>query len=95
MWTSRDRRQDHRRGRRLRHRADRRVGDQREDFRLRGRQFAAGAFDRTLGFIYGLARGLVLVAIAYLFYGWLLPLDRQDDWVKNARSLPMIRQAAR
>jgi membrane protein required for colicin V production len=51
---------------------------------------AAGAFDRTLGFFYGLARGLVLVVIAYLFYGWLIPFDRQEEWVKNARSLPMI-----
>jgi len=51
---------------------------------------AAGAFDRTLGFFYGLARGLVLVVIDYLFYGWLIPVDRQEDWVKNARSLPVI-----
>ena len=51
---------------------------------------AAGAFDRTLGFIYGLARGFVLVAIAYLFYGWLTPPDRQDQWVRSARSLPYI-----
>jgi membrane protein required for colicin V production len=50
-----------------------------------------GAFDRTLGLIYGLARGLVLVSIAYLFYGWLLPVDRQEDWVRNAATLPMIR----
>ena len=52
---------------------------------------AAGAFDRTLGFIYGLARGFVLVAIAYLFYGWLLPFDKQEDWVRNASSLPAIK----
>jgi membrane protein required for colicin V production len=51
---------------------------------------AAGAFDRTLGFIYGLARGLVLVVIAYLFYGWLIPVERQEAWVRNARSLPII-----
>jgi membrane protein required for colicin V production len=50
-----------------------------------------GAFDRTLGLVYGLARGLVLVSIAYLFYGWLLPVDRQEDWVRNAATLPMIR----
>jgi membrane protein required for colicin V production len=50
-----------------------------------------GAFDRTLGLFYGLARGLVLVSIAYLFYGWLLPVDRQEDWVRNAATLPMIR----
>jgi membrane protein required for colicin V production len=54
---------------------------------------SAGAFDRTLGFIYGLARGFVLVAIAYLFYGWLLPVEKQDDWVKNAYSLDYIKSA--
>jgi len=52
---------------------------------------SAGAFDRTLGFLYGLARGFVLVAIAYLFYGWLLPFDKQEDWVRNATSLPAIK----
>ena len=50
-----------------------------------------GAFDRTLGFLYGMARGLVLVAVAYLFYGWLIPADRQEDWVRNAVSLPIVR----
>ncbi len=52
---------------------------------------SVGAFDRTLGFFYGLLRGLVLVSIAYLFYGWLLPVDRQEDWVRNAVTLPVIR----
>jgi len=54
---------------------------------------AVGGFDRTVGFIYGLARGFVLVAIAYLFYGWLLPVDRQEPWVRDAKSLPMIKYA--
>ena len=52
---------------------------------------AAGAFDRTLGFVYGLARGFVFIAIAYLFYGWLLPFDKQETWVRTAMSLPMIK----
>lgn len=52
---------------------------------------SAGAFDRTLGFVYGLARGLVLVAIAYLFYGWLLTSDQQEVWVRDAKSLPLIK----
>jgi membrane protein required for colicin V production len=51
---------------------------------------AAGAVDRTLGFLFGLGRGLVLVAIMYLFYGWLVPVDRQEGWVKDARSLPIV-----
>lgn len=53
-----------------------------------------GAFDRTLGLIYGLLRGLILVSIAYLFYGWLLPVDRQEDWVRNAVTLPAIRSVS-
>ncbi len=52
---------------------------------------SAGGFDRTLGFLYGLGRGFVLVAIAYLFYGWLLPFDKQENWVRNAMSLPAIK----
>jgi membrane protein required for colicin V production len=51
---------------------------------------AAGVFDRTLGFAYGLARGLVLVVIAYMIYSYLVPPDRQYAGVKNAQSLPMI-----
>ena len=51
----------------------------------------AGAIDRTLGFVYGLARGLVFVSICYLFYSWLLPVEKQEDWVRNSVSLPAIR----
>lgn len=54
---------------------------------------AAGSFDRTLGFIFGVLRGFIFVAIAYLFYGWLVPVDKQDPWVRNAYSLPMIKSA--
>jgi membrane protein required for colicin V production len=51
---------------------------------------SAGAFDRTLGFIFGLARGLVLVALGYLFYGWLQPKENREDWITNAKSLPVV-----
>jgi len=54
---------------------------------------AVGAFDRTLGSLFGVARGFVFVVIAYLFYGWLLPVDKQEPWVRNAYSLPMIKSA--
>lgn len=54
---------------------------------------AAGSFDRTLGFIFGVVRGFIFVAIAYLFYGWLLPFDKQETWVRTAYSLPMIKSA--
>ena len=54
---------------------------------------AAGTFDRTIGFIFGVVRGFVFVAIAYLFYGWLMPFDKQEPWVRNAYSLPMVKSA--
>ena len=45
-----------------------------------------GALDRTLGFLFGLARGLVIVVIAFLFFAWLVPDKNQPEWVKNAKS---------
>lgn len=51
-----------------------------------------GALDRTLGFIYGLARGLILVVILYLFYSWLVPENTQQRWILDARSLPLIKR---
>ena len=49
-----------------------------------------GVVDRTLGLIYGGARGLVLVSVCYIFYVWAVPGDRQEDWIKNAASLSVI-----
>ena len=45
-----------------------------------------GALDRTLGFLFGLARGLVIVVIAYLFFDWLVPDRSKPEWVMNAKS---------
>jgi membrane protein required for colicin V production len=50
-----------------------------------------GALDRTLGFLFGLARGLVIVVVAYLFFDWLVPARSQPDWVKNAKSLVVLK----
>ena len=45
-----------------------------------------GALDRTLGFLFGLARGLIIVVIAFLFFAWLVPDRSQPDWVRTAKS---------
>src|SRR5215208_7865547 len=45
-----------------------------------------GALDRTLGFLFGLGRGLVIVVVAFLFFAWLVPDRSQPEWVKNAKS---------
>ena len=45
-----------------------------------------GALDRTLGFLFGLARGLVIVVVAFIFFTWLVPDRSQPEWVKSAKS---------
>src|ERR1700693_1696154 len=45
-----------------------------------------GALDRTMGFLFGLARGLVIVVVAFLFFAWLVPDRSQPEWVKGAKS---------
>jgi membrane protein required for colicin V production len=45
-----------------------------------------GALDRTLGFLFGLARGLVIVVVAFLFFAWLVQEKSWPDWVRNAKS---------
>jgi membrane protein required for colicin V production len=45
-----------------------------------------GALDRTLGFLFGLGRGLIIVVIAFLFFAWLVPEHSQPNWVREAKS---------
>jgi membrane protein required for colicin V production len=45
-----------------------------------------GALDRTLGFLFGLGRGLIIVVVAFLFFAWLVPDRSQPEWVRNAKS---------
>jgi membrane protein required for colicin V production len=45
-----------------------------------------GALDRTLGFLFGLARGLIIVVIAFEFFIWLVPDRSQPQWVTGAKS---------
>ncbi|MGC1780105.1 MAG: CvpA family protein [Xanthobacteraceae bacterium] len=51
-----------------------------------------GALDRTLGFLFGLARGLIIVVVAFVFFNWLVPERSQPDWVKNAKSLVVLKR---
>ena len=60
-----------------------------------------GALDRSLGFLFGLARGLLLCAIAFVFLNWLAPdavngLDKsgKKDWLANSKTLPLLKTAS-
>jgi len=52
-----------------------------------------GAIDRTLGFVYGLVRGLILVVIAYLIVSQIVERQNLPKWVTQARSLSLIESA--
>ncbi|WP_022723707.1 CvpA family protein [Rhodopseudomonas sp. B29] len=49
-----------------------------------------GALDRTLGFLFGLARGLLIVVVAYQFFNWLVPEKQRPEWVTNAKSKTVL-----
>ncbi|MGI3903872.1 MAG: CvpA family protein [Janthinobacterium lividum] len=49
-----------------------------------------GALDRTLGFVFGAARGFLLGVVAFLFFNWLVPVKSQPEWVATAKSKPLL-----
>ena len=50
-----------------------------------------GALDRTLGFVFGLARGLIIMVVAFAFFDWLVPQKSQPEWARNARSRVVLK----
>jgi membrane protein required for colicin V production len=52
-----------------------------------------GPLDRTLGFVFGAARGLLLAVIAFLFFNWLVPANAQPEWVREAKSRAILEDA--
>lgn len=51
------------------------------------------ALDRSLGFAFGVVRGLVVVGIAYLAFSMFVPIPRQPEWITGARLLPLIQSS--
>ena len=54
------------------------------------RRSALGGLDRTLGLVFGFARGAVLLALAYILAGTVQPVPLWPPAVLEARSLPTI-----
>ncbi len=60
---------------------------------VRGSGF--GAIDRSLGLLFGVARGAILVCLAYLAFIWAMPKETdQPDIVKKAHTLRYVAQGA-
>lgn len=49
-----------------------------------------GPLDRTLGFIFGVARGVLIAIVLVIFGQWLLG-PNLPSWASESRSLPMLR----
>jgi len=55
---------------------------------------ALSPIDRTLGLIFGVARGVFLVSLAYLVLDISLPQNDRPGWIKQAKSEPFLAQGA-
>jgi membrane protein required for colicin V production len=53
-----------------------------------------GTLDGAFGLAFGIARGLVLIGIAYLVFTAAVPTEEQPGWVTRARLLPVVRASA-
>ncbi|AQT46985.1 CvpA family protein [Bartonella choladocola] len=49
-----------------------------------------GALDRTVGFIFGVVRGLFIMVIAMLLINQLIKPEDQAPWLKDAKTKPML-----
>jgi membrane protein required for colicin V production len=60
--------------------------------RVRGSEI--GVLDRSLGFLFGLARGVFVIALGYLVLVQFLTVEEQPDWLREARAMPAIEYSA-
>jgi membrane protein required for colicin V production len=58
-------------------------------------QSALNALDRALGFLFGLARGALIVVLAYIGLELVMPKEKQPEFVRTARSMQLIEPAAK
>jgi membrane protein required for colicin V production len=49
-----------------------------------------GPLDRSLGFLFGAARGLLIALVALGFFTWLVADKNQPAWVKDSRIRPIL-----
>jgi membrane protein required for colicin V production len=54
-----------------------------------------GALDRTLGFVFGAARGLLLAVAGYLLLSFMVGEDKMPSWVREAKTKPIVEQTGR
>jgi membrane protein required for colicin V production len=60
----------------------------------RVRDSSIGPLDRSLGFLFGLARGAIIVIVAYLLLAQLVPADKQPAVVSEAKLTKWVHRGA-
>ncbi len=55
---------------------------------------ALSPIDRTLGLVFGVVRGAILVSLAYLVLDISLPPTGRPGWLQDARTQPFLAQGA-
>jgi membrane protein required for colicin V production len=60
------------------------------NFRQSVKKTAVGPVDRTLGFVFGVGRGVVVIAAVYLVFAAFVPLREQPSWLTEARLYPLV-----
>jgi membrane protein required for colicin V production len=53
-----------------------------------------GALDRSLGFLFGAARGFLLAVVAFSIFNWLVAEKQQPAWVLTAKTRPALLDTA-
>lgn len=57
---------------------------------------AIGMIDRTLGFLFGAARGVLILSVLFIVFLKLIPDSSQHpEWLSSARFLPIIAEGAK
>ena len=60
----------------------------------RVQESAMNTLDRSLGFMFGVLRGAVLVCLAYIAVEWMAPPKEQPEWLRTARVMPLVEAGA-
>ena len=58
------------------------------------RNSALGPVDRSLGLLFGVARGALLVCLAWMVVSWLVPPKDQPAWLLESKARPLAETGA-
>lgn len=53
-----------------------------------------GPINRSLGLLFGLMRGALVMSIAYLALSWTVPTRDHPSWIADAKTTPFLREFA-